>query len=81
MDHIKRFEDKLDKVVEKQAEMGATLSAQHTSLQEHMRRTTLIENQLMPIKTQADMIKGAVKLLALIGIIIGIVEGIHRISH
>lgn len=78
---LDKIEAKVDNIVESIGTINTTLSAQHVSLQEHMRRTTLIENQLMPIKTQSDMMKGAIKLLVLIGVIVAIVEGIHRISH
>ena len=78
---LDKIEAKVDSISSAISSINSTLTAQHVSLSEHIRRTTLIEEQLMPIKTQSDMIKGAIKLIVLAGIIVGIVEGIRALVH
>ncbi len=78
---LDKIEGKVDSIAASVASINTTLSAQHVSLTEHIRRTTIIENQLLPIKSQSDMIKGAIKLIVLAGIIVGIIEGIKALLH
>jgi hypothetical protein len=63
---LERIEVKLDDLSDHLASIDITLGAQHISLKEHIRRTTLIEQELRPIKKHVDMIKGGAALLGII---------------
>lgn len=75
---LERLEDKLDKIVELQAEMGA-------SLKEHIRRTEIAEdnieklaNAMTPIQEHVAFIRGLGKLLtgllAVSGTVVSIIK-------
>lgn len=58
------------------AEIKITLAKQHVSLEEHMRRTAILEAQLEPLKEHVAMTGGAMKLLALLATVAAILETI-----
>ena len=68
MSDIKQLEAKIDKVIDAQSEMNGTLKAQAVVLEEHVKRTNLLEAEIKPIKTHVDMVHGALKLIAAIGL-------------
>lgn len=78
---LERIEDKIDKIGDKQSEMSATLSAQHISLQEHMRRTALLETAIKPIVRKISMAEGALKLIGILAAIATIIEAIRLLVH
>jgi len=71
------MDEKLDKIVDKLGAIDSTLAAQHVTLQEHTRRSTLLEEDMKPIKKHVNMVEGAIKFIGLVGIIATIVEAIH----
>lgn len=71
-----RIETKIDDTNDHLASIDVTLSAQHVSLKEHIRRTAILEEDLKPIKRHVDMMNGALKLLGVITLVIGIIEGV-----
>lgn len=82
---LNRIEVKVDKVLERQAEMNTTLAAQHASLDEHMRRTANLEERIVPLEV-ASIEDKAVKgrdyiwwgtIIALIGAF----EGVHALLN
>jgi hypothetical protein len=75
-DRIVRIEAKLDKVVDHIGAIDSTLAAQHVSLSEHMRRTSLLEQEVAPISTHVAMVTGVIKAVALIAAVLGGVEGL-----
>lgn len=75
-DRLIRIEDKLDKVSDKLGSIDSTLAAQHVSLEMHIKRTDLLEAQIEPIKKHVAMIQGALKLIGLVSVAAGVVEGI-----
>lgn len=70
---------KLDLIVDKIGKIDVTLAAQHVTLEEHIRRTEILEKQIVPITKNMNMVQGAVKLIALAGVIATVVEAIHSI--
>ncbi len=70
---------KLDKVYDKLSSIDATLAAQHVTLEEHVRRTNLLESKVEPIEKHVTMVNGAIKFIMLVGVIIGIWEGLRHI--
>ena len=61
-----RIEDKLDKVAEKIGEINVTLGEQHVSLLEHMRRTSLLEDEIKPLQKQHTIINFCAKIVSLL---------------
>ncbi len=53
---------------------------QHESLRDHIRRTTLLEQELRPIKKHVDMVSGVLKFIVIIGVILGIVAAIQSLT-
>lgn len=80
---IIRIEDKIDAIKEEivstrvsQEKHNAVLAAQHESLKDHMRRTAILEETVLPLKKNNDMIIGSIKLILLVAAISGGIEGI-----
>jgi hypothetical protein len=79
MDIIQRIEEKLDKVGERVSNVDVTLARQAVSLEEHMRRTALLEQrteqltvELKPLTRAHNMWSGVGKALAIIGTLVTI---------
>jgi len=77
---LDRIEDKVDTIVDKIGSIDATLAAQHVSLKEHIRRTALLEAEIKPVKRHVDMVNGALKLLGLISLLLGIYEAFRMLK-
>ena len=78
-DRDTRIEDKLDKVVETIGEIKVTLGAQHITLEEHMRRTELLENEIKPLQKQHTIINFCAKILTMLfgsAIVVAIIKKI-----
>lgn len=78
---IIRIEDKIDKVVDHMGTMNSTLSAQHVSLVEHIRRTELLEEKVKPLESAYLMGKGALKVAAAIVATAGVLEAIITVIN
>jgi hypothetical protein len=74
-----RFMGKLDKVYDKLQNIDVTLAAQHETLKDHIRRTEILEVKLEPVEKHVNMVNGAIKFIGLVGIIIGIWEGLRHL--
>ena len=72
---LARIEDKLDKVVEKIGSIDVTMARNTEQLAEHMRRTELLEEEVKPISTHVANLKGVTKLLAILALLAGVIEG------
>jgi archaellum component FlaC len=80
VDHkLDRIENKLDKVHERINSIDVTLAGQHVSLVEHIRRTTILEDQIKPIQSHVAMVSGVLKFIGIIAMIAAIGEGIAAI--
>lgn len=71
---LERIEAKLDDVSDHLGSIDATLSAQHVSLREHMRRTAILEAEIKPLKTHMDMVKGVAKFISMAAAVAAILE-------
>lgn len=67
-------DDKIDKIVEKISNIDVTLAKQSVILEEHVRRTNLLEQKIEPIENHVAMVNGALKLLGVLAMIFGLVE-------
>ncbi len=86
MDPIERFENKLDRMLEKQTGMEVTLVKQHVSLEEHMRRSAaledandLIRQELIPLKQHVAGFSVAGKLFVGLGVVAGVILGVWEL--
>jgi len=75
---LERIETKVDKISDHLGSIDVTLSAQHESLKDHIRRTEVLEATILPIKKHVDMVKGAMALITLLGVLLGILEFFKR---
>lgn len=71
---LQRIEDKLDDAAHRITSIDVTLAAQHVSLREHIKRSDLLEAQMKPIERKINMVEGALKLIGLIAVLVGIAE-------
>lgn len=69
---LERIEVKIDKLSDHLGSIDSTLSAQHVSLKDHIRRTEILEENIVPIRRHVDMVKGALALITIIGTIVAI---------
>lgn len=76
----KRLEDKIDKIVDNISDINITLAKQSTILDEHVRRSTNLEDRVEPLEKHMHMIQGAIKVIGLVAIFAAIIEGILKIT-
>lgn len=69
---LQRIENKVDTVVEHIGNINITLAKQHVSLDEHIRRTALLEQQVKPIERHVNMVNGVLKFIGFISLLLGI---------
>lgn len=70
-----RIENKIDALTDRLSSIDATLAAQHESLKYHIHRTDLLEAKVEPLESFKDKFAGSLKLISLVAMIAGIVEG------
>lgn len=56
-----RIETKIDKIVDHIGEINVTLGKQHVSLDEHIRRTAILEQKIGPLERDQAMAHGIIK--------------------
>lgn len=66
---LERIEAKIDIIMVEQAK-------QHTTLVEHTKRSTMLEEDMQPIRRHVAQMQGALKLLGAMAMLAGIVEAI-----
>lgn len=66
-----RIEQKLDDQNDHLSSMAVTLAEQHVSLEEHMRRTSIIEEDMKPIKAHVTLMNNIAKIVTFIVTILG----------
>lgn len=76
---LERIEAKIDDLADEQAKMNVILGQQHISLKEHMKRSDILERQFQPVKKHVAMVEGALKLLGLISVLVGIYIGLRSL--
>lgn len=65
----KRIEDKIDKISDDISEVKVTLARNTVSLEEHVKRTNILEARVEPMRKDIDMVKGAIALIGLLATI------------
>lgn len=64
---MERLEDKLDGVKTDISAINVTLAKQSVILDEHVKRTNLLEEQLKPVEDHVKLIKSIAKIVSFIG--------------
>jgi hypothetical protein len=75
---LERIENKVDTISEKVSDINSTLAAQHVSLEHHIKRTDLLEAQVIPLRGHADELKGVVRFLKILGLLLTILEALRH---
>lgn len=81
MDDVKfdRMETKLDRISERINSIDVTLASQHESLREHIRRTSILEEEIKPLKNHVLMAAGAAKIIGLMVGAVGLCAAVFEI--
>lgn len=69
-----RIEAKLDKVVDNIGSINTTLAAQHESLKDHIRRTEILEEKIIPLEKHSAMAIGVIKFMGLSGALAAMIK-------
>lgn len=70
---MKEITDVLSKIEDRLDSIDKTLVKQETNLEEHMRRTEIMEDKINPIEAHVHQMRGAGKLLGLLALVAGII--------
>lgn len=73
--------EKLDKLDNKLNSINITLVKQQGILDVHVKRTDLLESQIVPIQEFKTELNGIIRFFKFLGIIAAIIEGIYQIKH
>lgn len=73
--------DKVDNIQVELARQSETLKINTASLEEHVKRTNLLEDQISGIDKKINMVESILKFVGFLAVITGIVEGIVSIIH
>jgi uncharacterized coiled-coil protein SlyX len=75
---LQRIEDKVDKIDDTLCTIAVTIAKQQTSLDEHIRRTNLLEEAVKPLQADNQKVHGALKL---IGLVVAVAGGLESIVY
>lgn len=70
----KRLEDKVDKIADNISEINVTLAKQSVILDEHVKRSNLLEAKMVPLEKHVTMVNGVLKFFGLIAVFASIIE-------
>jgi hypothetical protein len=73
-----RDSDKLDKILDVQSRQAITLERLTVTVEDHVKRTNLLEERFAPVEKHVSMVNGAIKFIALASMAVTILEFIHR---
>ena len=76
---LERIEKKLDDVADHLASIDTTLALQHASLEHHIRRTDILEEQVKPIVGVKKAVKAVTVMGALAAALIAILKFIKAL--
>lgn len=79
MSENKRIFDQLDRVEGRLDSIDVTLAKNTTSLEDHMRRTNLLEEAVAPLTKDKAQRDGAFKLLGVLSLMGGVATGLLKV--
>lgn len=71
---------RLEEIERLLASLDKTLALNTAHLEEHIRRTELLEEEVKPIKRHVEQIRGAGKLLAILALIASLAVAISKLT-
>lgn len=71
-----RIEQKIDAIVDTLGKQAVTLERLTVTVEDHVRRTNLLEADVRPIKKHVTMVEGVIRFITIMGIVAGIIEAI-----
>lgn len=77
---FKRLEDKLDKLDERLDNIDKTMIRNTVSLEDHIRRTEILEEKIDPIEKQISQVQGALKFTGIVALIAGLIASLAKIN-
>lgn len=69
-----RIEKKVDQIVDTISEINVTLAKQSVVLDEHIRRTALLEQAVDLLKHHQSMVSGVIKFISIIAALAALIE-------
>ena len=76
---FEKLEENIEVIKTHIGQINVTLGEQHVSLKDHIRRTELLEGDVIPMKKEWNMVHGALKFIGLLSIVAGIAEAIYKL--
>lgn len=73
------FKNDIKEIQKSVKQIEITLAKQHVSIDEHIRRTNLLEQKLEPVEKHVHMVNGALKFLGIIALVVGIFASIFKL--
>ncbi len=67
-------DQKLDKIVDTLGQQAVTLERLTVTVEDHVRRTNILEADIVPIKKHVNMVQGAFKFIGLMATMAAIAE-------
>lgn len=74
-----KLEAKLDKISDRLLNIDTTLAKQAVILEEHIKRTDLLEKQVAPMQDRMKEFKGAVSLIKIVSVLVAVAEGVRHL--
>lgn len=74
-----RLHAKLDKIEATLVAQEVHLGKLTVSVEDHVKRSNLLEDALRPVEKHVAMVEGALKLIALLGLLAAIIEALHTV--
>ena len=78
MENLDRIFNKIDKIDERLSNIDTTLAKQSTSLDEHIRRTNILEEEIRPIKKHIYLVEAVFKIIGVTSLLVSIFVGLSR---
>ena len=78
MDTMERIENKIDRILEAQSQMLASIASNTATQDDHERRIGETESSVKPLTKHVAMVQGALKLVGIIGAMVGILAGLAK---
>jgi uncharacterized protein YdcH (DUF465 family) len=79
MSDFDRIFDKIEKIDDRLNNIDTSLVRQTVSLEEHIRRTNLLENEIKPVKRHVIMVESVFKFIGAISVVIGTAAALYEI--
>lgn len=78
-EQLNRIESEVKSISVDISDIKVTLATQQVILAEHTRRSTLLEDQVKPLRDHLTQLKGVINFIKVVGIIAGIAEAARLI--